>query len=605
MKRIVQVILPIALDKEFDYSCSSNLGVKSGMRVVVDFKGKKKVGLVAGVGRESCLKDLKPIIELLDNEPLLGQEHIQFANKLSKIYPYAKGQFLFMMIPPYLKRIRKSGFQKVEAAAKEEGAKAQTANLSQSLATFIKADSFTQRYQQWKDKVREKLRQGSVLICFPQLSYLHQAKKILEKDFEGKTTVIHSQQNERELFLNWQKTRKNALILGTRVAAFYFPLDLGLIILEEENSPYYFQEEKPFYHLLDVVLVLSKIKNSGLILSADFPSLTAYKHIQDKQIQLKDMTVSTKNIKVVNITEFSKRKIVNPIFSEILRKTLQENKKGVVLWNKKGFARAISCSACGHVLKCDRCSAFLQLTSNNNQGVCPYCQKRKTLPQVCDKCNSGYFKSAGYGLERVGAVLKRIFPEKQIDSWQNYSSRSEIILSTTKILSSLYGPQIFDVGFVLDADFFLMRPDYTAAFRTFLYLKKLSLLFREDLYVFTRNKDYYLFKCLNQPWQNFYRQELKFRKEVHLPPFGLIAQITLRAKNKNKLLEKANDLYNRLAGRGQEVYGPFEEYPFKLRDKFRYSLIIKGKRSASCRKIIKEEVLETRAAGGRLAASLR
>ena len=40
----------------------------------------------------------------------------------------------------------------------------------------------------------------------------------------------------------------------------------------------------------------------------------------------------------------------------------------------------------------------------------------------------------------------------------------------------------------------------------------------------------------------------------------------------------------------QEVYGPFEEIPFKLRDKFRYSLIIKAKNRVNCHKVLKKTI---------------
>jgi primosomal protein N' (replication factor Y) len=601
MQEIARVVLPIALDKEFDYHFPCDLKVKIGARVVVDFRGRKRVGLVVGLGNTSQIKGLKSITDLLDAHPCLNQEHFQFAKELSNIYPYPMSQFLFMMIPPYLKKIRKLDLQETNILAQKEEAR----RVCDDSATFIKAASFSQRYFKWRDLVKEKLKEGSVLICFPQLSYLHLAKEILEKDFSGQITVIHSQENEKELFLNWKKTRTRALILGTRVSAFYYPLDLKLIVVEEENSPYYFQEEKPFYHILDVVLTLSAIKKISLVLAGDFPSLAAYKYIGQNQFILKDTAQIESDIKIINSAHFFRKKFTNPIFNELLRKAIQENKQAVILWNKKGFARVISCSACGHVLKCEHCSSFLQLALKAEEGVCPYCQKPKAVPKICDKCNNGYFKSSGYGIERVGTVLKGIFPEVKIDNWQNRSPASQIILSTSKILSSLYESETFDVGFILDADSFLMRQDYNATFDTFLYLKKLVSFFKDSLYVFTSNIDYYLFKCLNEQWENFYKQELKFRKEVNLPPFGLIAQITLRAKNKNKLLEKANDLYNRLEKRGQEVYGPFEEYPFKLRDKFRYSLIIKGQSTPECRKIIKEEVLETRASHVQLAASLR
>ena len=56
--------------------------------------------------------------------------------------------------------------------------------------------------------------------------------------------------------------------------------------------------------------------------------------------------------------------------------------------------------------------------------------------------------------------------------------------------------------------------------------------------------------------------------------------------------------------RFEEVYGPFEEQPFKLRDNFRYSIIAKTKRIRGSRAIIKEEIASFRTSSVKLAVSL-
>ncbi len=598
MSKIAKVVVSISLDKEFDYSCPPNLEVRRGMRVLIDFNQKKRVGIVVAIVSESNLTKLKPIIDILDKEALLDEEHLRFAKQLSNFYPYAQGEFIFMMIPPYLRKPKKfkKGDSPLSNSKKGKGGDS---------PCFVKADSFLERYQLWRDTIREKLKKGSVLICFPQLTYLKSARDIISEDFPNQVKVIHSQEKEKELFSNWEKTRENSLILGTRVAIFYYPLDLELIIVEEENSPYYFQEEKPYHNLLDVAHSLSALKGVELILSSDYPSLATYKRIKDGKIKLIDKGGSGRNIKVINLSEFSKNKVVGPVLTELLKKTIQDNKKAVILWNRKGFARVISCSNCGHIFKCEHCSSFLQSSLKSEEGICPYCQKNYSLPRICSQCHNGYLKSKGYGIERIASTLKRVFPEARIDNFSDVRSGTQIALSTSKILSHLYEPQKFDRGFVLDADLFLNHIDYETTFNAFLYLKKLLLLFQDSLYVFTRHKDYYLFRHLNESWRDFYESELQFRRKSQLPPFGLIAKITLRAKNKKALLKRIKDLYNRLEKRHKEIYGPFEEKPFKLRDKFRYSIIVKAKNVPQSRRLIKEEIKGFRTSSIQMAVSLR
>jgi len=609
MYNVAQIAIPIASNREFDYSFDPDkTKLEKGMRVFIDFNGKKRIGIVVDLHKESKLKKLKPVIYVLDQKPSLDKKHIVFADKLSNIYPYARSEFIFMMLPPYLKKIRKitSARREITGGHQQNIGKKNTQEKAESSSkVFIKAEGLIQRYQYWKSLVAEKLEKGSVLICFPQLSYLQRAEKIISKDFPTQVRVIHSQEKEKELFSNWENSRNNVLILGTRVSIFYYPQDLELIIIEQENSPYYFQEEKPFYHLRDVALLLSNIQKVDLIFSGDFPSLAAYKLINDGEVILKDCSYETKqNIELVNISEYSKNRMLSPVFIELLRRGIKSQKKIIIFWNKRGFTRAVVCSNCGQIFKCKRCSAALRLILGSREGICPYCQSKEVLPKICNFCNNGYFKSVGYGIERLEANLRNIFPEVKIDNWQNQNIDSQIVLSTSQVLGYLDQLDRFDLGFCLDADYSVSRIDYNVAFNTFVYLKKISLFLKGKLYVFTSNQGYYLFSYLNKDWKDFYEAELKLRKSLNLPPFGLIIKVTLRSKSKNILLKRSEYIYNKLMDRFEEVYGPFEEQPFKLRDNFRYSIIAKTKRIRGSRAIIKEEIASFRTSSVKLAVSL-
>ena len=438
-----------------------------------------------------------------------------------------------MMLPLYLKKPHALGFR-------EQGRAPDSKPLN-SKTKFIKGDNFFKRYKIWKKILAEKLKTGSVIICFPQVSYLSKAREIIARDFTQKIHLVHSYLKPKELFSTWEATRSNSLILGTRVCLFHYPQDLGLIVIEEENNPCYFQEEKPFYHLQDVAFILSKIKNIDLIFGGDYPSLGLYKLIKEKKILIEEEASPLEKINLVNIGEFSKKKIINPIFVELLSKAMRENKRAVVLCNKT---------------------------------------------------------------DKIEGILRKVFPEIKIDSWQNRKLDSRVIVSTSKILSYSYDQETFDLGLFLGIDFFLGLKGYDTTFKAFLYLKKLRSFFKDSLHVLTSSRDYYLFKLLNQEWRKFYQTELGFRKKLNLPPFGLIAKITLRSKDENRLLKQAQDLYDRFKQRKQDVHGPLKEFPFRLRDKFRYSLVVKTKRDSLSRKVITKEIESFRRSSVKMAVSL-
>jgi primosomal protein N' (replication factor Y) len=584
--KIAKVALPIALNREFDYSFGASAKIKPGMRVLVDFRARKTLAVVTAIKKESKITNLKSVLAALENNSSLTSEQIRFARILSSFYPYNFGEFLFMMLPSYLKRIRNVKIFPVGKLPNSE---------KTYQHKFMRADTFSQRYYLWRSQIKEKLETGSVLVCFPQVSYLNEAKKILDADFGPKIKVMHSYESEKDFFTNWQGSRQNSLILGTRVAIFCYPADLKMIIVEDENNYSYFQEEKPFYHLLQVAFLLSKFKKIDLILSSSLPALYTYKLIRDKKISLQEVAQNQRQIKVVQTQKYLKPAIISPVLGEILRKNIAENKKTVIFLNRKGFAPRIICSSCGQILACEHCTMPLRFLSQKNNAVCPSCAKVYQLPKICSHCNAGRLRLVGIGNERLEAKLKEIFPQANIAAWKNIKEQTQIAIATREIISSLYNPQVFDSGIVLDADRQMSFFDYEAVFETFIYLQKISL-FCKNLVIFTHNSKHYLFSGLQTDWRAFYEAELKQRKALSLPPFGTLIKITLRLKDENKLFNKVSSLYNKLKPKVYEIYGPLKEHPFKLRGKFRYTLIIKGKNRRQLWEVIKDEVLHLRVA---------
>ncbi len=445
---IAKVVLPLSLDKEFDYQVPRGMGLERGMRVVVDFRGRKLLGLVMSLSRYSALPHIKPVLQRLDETAVFDEGQLSFAQHLSKHYPYPAADFLFMMLPRSLK---KNTLYRSEPVRFQERCPAGVLEPARKPARiFVKAENFFDRYQQWKELVRAALAQGSVLICLPQIASLTYTQEFLQKDFGRQVFLFHSSMGDGEVFKAWRDSRANALILGTRLSVFYYPQDLGLLVIEEENSPYYFQEEKPYHHLFDVARLLCDLKRIDCVAGADFPSLHTYKRIHEGAFSLKDSAESTDRIAVVGLEESSRKRLIGPVATELLRKTTQQNRCVFIYWNKKGFSRVVSCSQCGHIVQCKRCSAYLQQAQAPDTGVCPYCHGLVPLPKLCGHCSTGYLKPVGFGIERIGLLLRRIFPEIKITHWPHAAEQAGFVLATAKILGSPSKSHRFDAGFILD-----------------------------------------------------------------------------------------------------------------------------------------------------------
>lgn len=541
------------------------------MRVKVDFRQKEYLGIIGSTASKTKFKNLKPLKEILDDRPSLNESHFKLVEKLSKVYPYPASQFIFTMLPPYL---RKKNRIKESFPVKHPTLK------TKKKPVFIKADSFFDRYRLWKKDLQKALSQGSVVICLPQLEYLKKVSRFIQEDLSLPVVEFFSRQKEKDSFSGWLSSRQNSLILGTRSSLFYFPEDIALIVLEEESSPYYFQETKPFYHLREVAVFLAEVTGSRLILSGSYPSLYSYARIKNKKIQLiePEKKQTKRKIEVISRENFAKNKYISPVLLELIRKTLSEKKRGAIIWNKKHFWRILACTNCKQALQCQNCSGFLQQKEKNKtELLCPYCQRKFSLPELCPACQKGYLKGKGLGIDKLKDILEKFFPELKPDNLRNSKSDAQIVFSTSKILSCLYEKSVIQKGFILDIDSYLSQLDFDITFNAYVYLKNLSLIFKENLYVFSSRPSYYLFQHLNKNWRAFYDEELSLRKELMLPPFSTIVKVILRSKNKEKALKNGKKLYNILEKAGFTVYGPMEETPHKLREKYRYSLTVKTK----------------------------
>ncbi|MEE9912395.1 MAG: primosomal protein N' [Deltaproteobacteria bacterium] len=97
----VQVALNIPAGKLFTYAVPDNLQskVQIGKRVFVPFGSRKRTGFIVGAAASSTLEDVRPIGEILDEEPLFGDEDLKFYSWIADYFLYPLGKTLAELIP--------------------------------------------------------------------------------------------------------------------------------------------------------------------------------------------------------------------------------------------------------------------------------------------------------------------------------------------------------------------------------------------------------------------------------------------------------------------------------------------------------------------------
>ncbi|MBR6446302.1 MAG: primosomal protein N' [Prevotella sp.] len=110
--RYVDVILPLPLEGLFTYAVSDELAarVAMGVRVVVPFnKSKRYTALVAKLHDEKPDFEVKNVIEVLDNQPIILPEQFRLWNWISEYYMAPIGEVMNAALPAGLKN--EDGYQ--------------------------------------------------------------------------------------------------------------------------------------------------------------------------------------------------------------------------------------------------------------------------------------------------------------------------------------------------------------------------------------------------------------------------------------------------------------------------------------------------------------
>ena len=100
MPHFCDVALPVPLDRVFTYSVNDQAELPAiGCRVIVPFRNEKLTGMVTRVHEEPPPVEAKPIIAVLDAEPLLAPDLMELATWISNYYIAPLGEVFRSMLP--------------------------------------------------------------------------------------------------------------------------------------------------------------------------------------------------------------------------------------------------------------------------------------------------------------------------------------------------------------------------------------------------------------------------------------------------------------------------------------------------------------------------
>lgn len=602
-----KVVFGLPVEGPFDYEVPEELyaKIKPGSRVALDFCNQKKTGFVIHLSSKTNIKKLKSISQVLDETPILNKQTLSLAKQISEYYCCSWGEAIELTLPAALREGKIVSFKFNPTIIPEAETKKQE-------VTLLHCADYLKRWEEfYQPKIKETLdKNKSVIILLPDTAFLSQTEEWVIKRFNQPTAITYRNQPgelEKWLAIKQGITR---IVISTRSGIFAPFETAGLIIIDEEQSYGYKQDQSPHYHAREVALMRARIDNSALILGSASPSLESFylakkATIRYESIPLKTNACEVKILDMRGLPLLSKKKniILAKYLEDSIRQGILAKEKTLLFINRLGFATTAICFNCGLILKCERCESNLVLYFKENTLRCHHCNYKLAPPQVCPKCNAGYVRYLGAGTEKIESELYRLFPEAKTARLEKHDDsnthKADILIATQAVTK--HAQTTFDIIAVLDIDNGLNKIDFRATEKTFFILSNLYTLATKKLIIQTNLTNHYVFKAISAVDPGiFYREELKQRKTLKFPPYANLSAIKLRGKNEEKAESASGILFNELkkdTPRGIEIISAGKPYPSKLRGNFYRQIILKGKSAVLTSKFIKTRLKNFRHSG--------
>ena len=461
--------------------------------------------------------------------------------------------------------------------------------------------------------IDEIIKEKEVIVLVPEISLTPQFVSAFKKRFGSIVAIMHSGLSDGERYDEYRKIKegKVSIAIGARSCIFSPFKNLGLIIIDEEHTDTYKQDNNPRYDAIDIALKRAKYNNIPLILGSATPSIESYTRAKLGIYKLLELPnrINKKLPSVVLVDMKNEIKKGNKILSQKLideiNNCLINDNQVILLLNRRGYSTTVTCNECGYVMKCPNCDIPLTYHKTHNKMNCHYCDYSTFKMKKCPECQSEDIQSFGLGTEKLEEEVKKIFNvnvlRMDVDTTSKKGSHARILNKfKNKEASILVGTQMIAKGLdfedvtlvgVINGDATLNIPDFRSGERTFDLLNQVagrSGRGTKDGKVIIQgfNLDHYSIKYASvHDYVSFYNEEMKIRKSLSYPPYIDLTLIKIVSTDYNLAYSESVKIKEYLVKYNIKVLGPSSNIN-KINNKYYIHLVLKYKKLESIYKYI-------------------
>lgn len=450
----------------------------------------------------------------------------------------------------------------------------------------------------------------TAIILVPEISLTPQISARFKACFKESVAILHSALSDGERFDEWRKINDGEVkvVIGARSAIFAPLKNIGVIIIDEEHSLSYKQENNPRYNAKDIAFYRAKNHNCPVVLASATPTIESYARAIKGYYELLvlDKRVNNKPLPMVSIVDMKDEiRCGNRFISNTLKNSINEcldkKEQVMILLNRRGYSNYLTCVLCGYVFKCPNCDITLTYHKTSNLMRCHYCGYATNHPKICPSCKEESIRKMGIGTEKIEEIINNEFPLarvyrmdrdttskkgshfKIIEDFNN--GKYDILVGTQMISKGLNFPNVTLVG-VVDADSSLNIPNFRSAEETYNLLDQVvGRCGRHNkegkAIIQTFNKDHYSILCAkNHDYRGFFNKEMYLRKKLNYPPYCFLTLIKISSKDFNYGINEAGKVASFLKRslNNTNILGPSMANVLKINNNYNFQVILKYKK---------------------------
>ena len=466
----------------------------------------------------------------------------------------------------------------------------------------------TEVYMELIDELLKEDKTSIVLV--PEISLTEQIVARFRNRFNDSIAILHSRLSAGEKYDEWRRIARGEvkIVIGARSAIFAPLKNLGIVIIDEEHTTSYKQDNNPKYNAIDIAKWRTKYHNCPLVLGSATPTLESYARAKKNVYHLLEMKerVGKKKLPKVEIVDMNQEiKTCKGHFSNLLITKMEEcldnHNQIILLLNRRGYSSFISCKNCGYVEKCPNCDITLTYHKSSNMLRCHYCGYADNKKDICPECYEKSITSLGIGTEKIEEELNKYFPQARVirmdfDTTSKKGSHEKIIksfeqhdydilLGTQMIAKGLDFSNVTLVG-VINADTSLNIPDFRSSEYTYQLLSQVSGRSGRgekegSVVIQTFNPEHYsIYYASNHDYLGFYNKEMEIRHQLSYPPYYFLTSIKIISTDYELARNESNKIKTYLDNNllDTKILGPSVASVFKVNNTYRFQIILKYKK---------------------------